>query len=142
MKKKNLLAKPRSKDHVSCLSSLAPSHQEIPECDVIGEAGGWGVYSRILDLPLGSRARDFSKSQSLEGSSEFFQVPGIWGNIKKCEELWRNMKDIWRPMKKYKENNMMKYEGYMKKYEGNIKKYEGIIKDIYEEIWRKIWRKY
>ena len=34
--------------------------------------------------------RNFSKSQSLGGSLEFFQVPGIWRNMKKYEE---NMKE-------------------------------------------------
>ena len=63
-------------------------------------------------------AWNFSKSQSLGGSSEFFQVPGIWRSMKK---IWRrNMKDIWR----------------------NMKKYEGITKDIWgnmKEIWRNMW---
>mgnify|MGYP006965841017 CR=1 FL=1 len=56
--------------------------------------------------------RNFSKSQVLEGSLEFFQAPGIWRNVKKYEG---NMN-----MKKYKEN-MKKHEGYVKKYEGIMK---------------------
>ena len=44
----------------------------------------WSIYRK--------RDRNFSKSQGLEKSSEFTQVPGIW---RKYEEIWKNMKKIW-----------------------------------------------
>ena len=43
--------------------------------------------------------RNFFKSQGLRGSSEFFQVPEIWRNMK---EIWRNIWEIWRNIWKIK----------------------------------------
>ena len=68
-------------------------------------------------------AWNFSKFQRLEGSSEFFEVPGIWrNNMKNYEGIWRNMKELWRNMKKHEEN--------MKE-----------LKWIYKQIWRNTWKR-
>ena len=72
--------------------------------------------------------RNFSKSQGLGGSLEFFQVL----------EPWRNLGIFLSPMKEYEEV-WRKYDGNMKELGG---KYEGIMKDIWrnmKEIW---WGKY
>ena len=64
---KSLLTKPKNKDHVSCLSSLVPSHHGIPECDVIRRGEGGGVFANSGFTP------------GVQGS-RFFQVP---------EPIWR-----------------------------------------------------
>ena len=69
--------------------------------------------------------RNFSKSQDLGESLEFFLVPELWRKlaefqVQEYEEIWRN----------YEENMKKIWPRNMKEYEQNMKEYEGIMKDI------------